>query len=197
MPLRGNREPSKTSLYYLHSETLKDSFNEIAPHIQDAGARGYKSPYTMDDLLKSCQLFSAEDGYINVMKDMTDGRIKVHGRKWDPMASTWAERLVPPPISKCRISVEGQGLEIPYTMKDLDTSCKLFLAENGYVNVMSDLLDGRINVHGRTWNPMAKTWQERMVSKFSPQMLVRGLGLGGGVGIPSLLLASHPILYVK
>ena len=117
----------------------------------------------MQDLNKSCKLFQAQDGYTNVVKDMTDGRINVHGRKWEPMASTWAERLVPPPISKCPISVERQGLEIPYTMKDLDTSCKLFLAENGYVNVMSDLLDGRINVHGRTWNPMAKTWQERMV----------------------------------
>lgn len=50
---------------------------------------------------------------------------------------------------------------LPYKQKDLDQAYELLSQRNGYIDVMEDMTDGRPEVHGRKWNPFAKTWTER------------------------------------
>ena len=60
--------------------------------MRPAETQSPKNPYTKVDCTISRELFRAEGGYINVMKEMNNGTLHVHGRKWKlTAAKRWAE----------------------------------------------------------------------------------------------------------
>ena len=60
-------------------------------------------------------------------------------------------------------------MPLTWTLDDLEKSAELFLAPDGYTNVMSDMVQpGRMVLHGRTWDPLADTWMEKL---FAPANL--------------------------
>ena len=56
----------------------------------------------------------------------------------------------------------SNGFQPTYSLNDLKIPYDLLAAPGGYTKVMRDMLAmERTNVHGRRWNPFARTWYER------------------------------------
>ena len=111
----------------------------------------------------------------NQSEETPDGLDPLDALGWDMPSTSLQHRFpisdLPPSLLETRFNevarfveiAEDRKYTIPYNMKHLQQAKMLLGAPNGYANVLEDLArPGRFHVHGRTWNPSAETWLEKL-----------------------------------